>query len=200
MACNNQRFCENILTIDIDMAIANRKTKKSGFTLVEMMVTILILTVVMLGLAGVMADSHKGYNRMYKRIHGDVVNDAYVARLRFDKVCRKARAGSADLGIDPDVPFLQILYYSTPNTNGPADLPPDRYAQFYLNGADLMLDTGTYDPETGVGPPTGTETVARNVTELKFSAVGGKCCQMVMTLLKDGEHSITVTCSSIMHN
>lgn len=187
------------------MTIPNRKTKESGFTLIELMVTILLASVVFLGVAVVLADGIKGYDRMFRRIHGDVVNDAYFARLKFDKICRMSRSGS--IRLDPSVPSLQVLYYSTPNVNGAADLEPNRYAQFYLNGTDLMLGTGTYDPETDTATQTDTQIVAGNVAEsspgvssLKFSApVGGKCCQMVMTLA-DSDHSITITCSSIMHN
>ena len=86
-------------------------------------------------------------------------------------------------------PSLSVLYYSTPNVNGDADLPPDRYAAFFLNGTDLMLATGTYDPNSGATVQTGTETVAGNVTELQFSAPPDfKSVQMVMTLA-DSDHS-----------
>jgi len=176
------------------MFMPNRKTKRPGFSLIELMVTILIASIVLLGLANIMADAHRGYGKMYERIHGDVVNDAYVARLRFDKICRRARAGTAV--VDTSVPSLQVLYYATPNMDGDADLPPDRYAEFYLSGTDLMLDTGI-TPGTPTAPP---ETVASNVIELQFSApLDGKSVQMVMTL-SDSDHSMTVTCGSIMHN
>lgn len=184
-----------------------RKTKKSGFTLIELMVTILIASIVLLGLANVIADAHRGYGKMYTRVHGNIVNDAYVARLRFDKICRQARAGSAALNADATA--VQVLYYSTPNVNGSADGDDElnRYALFYQSGTDLMLETGTYDPNTGNTTPTGTpETVAGNVMELQFSAPDTRSVQMVMTLKNqnpandDDRHSITVTCGAIMHN
>lgn len=176
------------------MVIPNRATKKSGFTLIEMMVTILLASIVFLGVAVVLADGIRGYKRTFTRIHGDIVNDAYVARLKFDKICRKASAGSAV--VNADTTAVQVLYYSTPNISGDADLDPDSYATFYLNGTDLMLDTGTI----AAGTPTTTEIVAGNVTELQFSApFDGKSVQMVITLV-DSDHAITVTCGSIMHN
>jgi len=180
-------------------------TKQSGFTMVELMVTVLIASIIMVAISGVIADASKGYNQMYNRIHGDIINDAYVARLRFDKICRSARAGTAILNADATT--LQVLYYSKPNNTNDPNLPPDRYAEFYLNNTNLMLDTGTYNPNTGVIAQTGTETVARNVvgSSLKFSApVNEKSVQMVMTLDKNpainSDYSITVTCGSIMHN
>lgn len=166
-------------------------TKQSGFTLIEMMVTIVIVSIVMLAIAGVIADAHKGYSQMCDRIQGDIVTDAYAARLRFDKICRMARAGTAIVGTSP--PTLRVSYYSVPNTTGDPDLSPDSNATFSLSGTNLVLNTGT-----------GTETVARNVIELRFSEVDDKSVQMVMTLDKDpgnpNDYSITVTCGSIMHN
>ena len=75
-------------------------------------------------------------------------------------------------------------------------LPPDMFAEFSLNGTNLILTSGP--------KPKGTadvqETIAANVTELKFSApLDGKSVQMVLTLV-DNNHSLTVTCGSIMHN
>lgn len=174
------------------MIMPKKTRKQSGFTLIELMVTILIASIAMVGIGGVIADAHRGFRQMYERIHGDIVTDAYAARLRFDKICRMARAGTAALNADATA--VQISYYSTPNTTGDADLPPDCNATFSLSGTNLVLNTGT-----------GTETVARNVTELQFSApVDGKSVQMVMTLdkdlNKDSDYSITVTCGSIMHN
>ena len=178
--------------------MAKKIRKQAGFTLIELMVTMLIASVVMLGIAGIMADAHRGYNQMYTRIHGAIVTDAYAARLRFDKICRRARVGTAALNADATA--VLVLYYSVPNDTNDPYQEQDRYALFYQSGTNLMLDTGTYDPNTGVTVPTGTETVAGNVTELQFSApIDGKSVQMVLTL-SNADHSITVTCGSIMHN
>ena len=187
--------------IAIDMMIPNKTKQNSGFTLIEMMVTILIAGIVILGLANVMADTYRSYRKMYERVHGNIANDAYVTRIRFDRICRKARAGSAF--VDTSVPSLRVLYYATPNMTGYAGLPPDRYAEFYLNGTNLVLDTGTI----AAGTRATTEIVARNVhaDTLQFSApVDDKSVQMVMTLGKigdaDSKYSTTVICGAIMHN
>ena len=171
----------------------NRMAGRRGFTLIELMVTILIASIVVLGVASVMADAHRGYNRMYQRIHGNVITEAYTARMRFDAICRKASSGGVSL--DTSIPMLEVYYYSVPNVHGDADLLPDLYAQFYLNGTSLMLARG----DIVSGAVIATEVLATNVTELKFSADSGRSVQMVMTL-DDGRDSITVTCGSMRHN
>jgi prepilin-type N-terminal cleavage/methylation domain-containing protein len=170
----------------------NMKVRNTGFTLIELMITVLIVTVAAVAISGVIAGSHLQYAQMFKRVHGDVANDSYNSRLIFDRICRKAKASSAV--INSSVPSLRVDYYSNPNVNGSAYLIPDKFAIFYLGGTNLMLDTGN------VGSSADTSTViARNVTELEFSAPNIKSAQMVMTL-KNNDHSITITCGSVMHN
>lgn len=180
--------------------MTNMKRKNHGFTLIELMVTVIIVAVAILGISGVIAGSHRDYAQMFKRVHGDISNDAYTSRLRFDRICRKARAGSAV--IDTTVPSLTVLYYSSPNVNGSALLEPDSLAKFYLSGTNLLLETGPKN--TTDDTP---EVLARNVAELKFSysdPQDSRSVQMVMTLDKDtsnaSDYSITITCGSIMHN
>ena len=153
----------------------------------------LIVVVATLGVSGVIASGHTHYVLMFRRAHGAVTNDSYTSRLIFDKICRKARAGTAIL--DPSGPSLEVWYYSMPNVNGSAYLEPDKFARFYLSGTNLMLSTGDIVSDSDT-----TTVIARNVTELEFSApYDGKSVQMVMTL-EDNNHSITITCGSIMHN
>jgi prepilin-type N-terminal cleavage/methylation domain-containing protein len=195
----NSRPSGNVKSLSLQPV--RKRGSLTGFTMIELMVTVLIASVVMLGIGGVIADAHKGFRQMYDRIHGDIVTDAYAARLKFDKMCRKARAGTAAL--NEDATAVLVLYYSAPNDTNDPYLPPDRYAIFYQSGTNLMLDTGT----TATWTPDTTEIVAGNVTELQFSVpVDVKSVQMVMTLDEDQNpdddsgYSITITCGSIMHN
>ena len=178
----------------------DRKSGNCGFTLVELMVVVVVVGIAILGISGVIAGAHKDYSIMFKRVHGEITNDAYAARLRFDKICRSAKAGSAV--IDNSIPSLELYFYSTPNVNGSAILelsPPDSFAKFYLNGTQLMLETSTIGNSDDIA-----EVLARNVTELEFSYVSSKNIQMVMTLDKDpannSDYAMTITCGSIMHN
>lgn len=176
------------------------KTKNSGFTLIELMVVILLASIVFLGVGVVLADGIRGFRGMLTRVHGPVVTDAYVARIKFDRICRKARAGRAVVD-GSSAPSLQVLYYSVPNEDDDADLEPNMYAEFYLIGTDLMLNTGDYNADTEETTLTGTETVANNVVELIFSETPSKGVQMVLTLDDpDSNYSMTVTCGAIMHN
>ena len=171
-----------------------------GFTLIELMVTVIIVTVAIIGISGVIAGAHRDYSSMYKRVHGEISNDAYTSRLRFDKICRKARAGSAV--IDTSIPSLEVQYYSSPNINDSAYLEPDSFAKFYLSNNQLLLETGTIGSVDDIP-----EVVAKNVAELEFSYSNpndSRSVQMVMTLDKDPsdpyDYSVTITCGSIMHN
>jgi len=180
--------------------MANKRYKKFGFTLVELMVTVLIVGIAILAISGVIAGAHKDYAAMFKRVHGQITNDAFAARLRFDKICRLASAGDAT--IDTSVPSLRVLYYSTPNVNGNAYLEPDSYARFYLEDSQLKLETGLIGSTDDLP-----EVLASNVAELEFSFSNpgdSKSIQMVMTLDADTsnahDYSMTITCGSIMHN
>jgi prepilin-type N-terminal cleavage/methylation domain-containing protein len=175
------------------------KKRRRGFTLIELMVTVLIASIGFVAVGMVLSDSIRGYKRMTTRVHGDIVNDAYVARLMFDKTCRMGRNGTAV--IDDTIPSMEILYYSMPNVTGGADDDADMYAEFLFNDADntLMLEKGLI----GVADPSPV-VVARNVTEVKFSTIHSKSVQMVLTLdntaTVTGGHSMTITCGAIMHN
>jgi len=168
-------------------------TNRRGVTLIEVMVTILIASIVMVGAAVIIVDAHRGWNGMYQRIHGDILNDSYFASMRFDTMCRKADGGS--VRIEADVPLLEVQYYSVPNVGSVYDLPPDLFVQFYLNGTELIQDSGDIATST----VTSSEVIASDVTELKFSASGGRGVQMLLTL-NNGIEAITVTCGSISHN
>ncbi len=166
---------------------------RRGVSLLELMVTILIASIVMIGAAVIIIDAHRGWNSMYQRIHGDILNDSYFASTRFDTMCRKADGGTVRMETAP--PLLEVYYYSVPNVGTVYDLSPDMFVQFYLNGTELIQDSGDIATST----VTSSEVIARDVTELKFSAGGGKGVQMLLTL-NNGKDSITVTCGSIRHN
>ena len=168
-------------------------TNRRGVTLMELLVTMAIASIVMLGASVIIVDAHYSWNSMYERIHGDVMSDAYFARMRFDTMCRKA--DGADVRLDADVPLLEVYCYSVPNVGDDPDLSPDLFVQFYLNGTELVQDVGDIATST----VTSSAVIARNVVELKFSAEGDRGAQMLLTL-NNGEESITVTCGSVRHN
>jgi type II secretory pathway component PulJ len=166
---------------------------KSGITLVELMVTILISTIVIAGIGVAMVDSQRGFNQMYERAEGQVVTDAYVARAAFDAVCRKSSVRRCLPLIGELADFAEVYYYN--DVNSPS---PDRYAHFRVSGGSLVVDYGLYVSSTKNKTLTGTQTLANNVTAVEFAVQGSS---MVMTLsLKKGNQAMTVTCSSLRHN
>ena len=180
-------------------------TARFGFTLIELMVTILIASIVLLGAGIVLVDAHKGYNDMYSRIYGSVVTEAYISRITFDRVCRKASMSYRDAATEGDT-SQQVVYYYSPSNITMADATPipDRYSRFYTNGGSLLLDDGPailVGEDLTMGAVSNTITVANNVTSAVFLelSIDNPSLQMILTL-DDGSDSLTVTCSSVRHN
>ena len=162
-----------------------------AFTLVELMVTILAATIVILGAGVIMVDSQKGFNKMYNRIHGDVATGVYVAQKAFESVVRKASINRSLLDVDGQ--FIEVYYYN--DFNSPK---PDRYANFYSNGSSMLIDYGTYDWDERKTTLSTTVTLAENVKAVKFS-VRGLAIQMVLTL-DDEKEIATVMTTALRHN
>lgn len=179
---------------------------KYGFTLTELMVTIVMSVIVIFGVAILMVDSQRGWRLMYQRVHGQVVNDTYVAGGTFDSVCRKASI-KQEL-VSPDRSSLEVYYYSDPlNLPDETEPDPDRYAKFSAAGGSLSVTHGSivvpnvFDEDAGILTHTGdssTVTLATNVTAGSFSAAGISV-QMVLTI-NDGRQSLTTTTSAQRHN
>ncbi len=173
---------------------------RSGFTLIELMVTILISVMVFGGIGLVIADSHRGWNKMYNRNNTGVVPDSYVAGKAFDHICRRAYSLVVVLGGSSDT--LTVFYYANPAAL-PPEKPeplPDSYARFYLSGTNLMVDYGSLVPNTFnlQSPPASTQKLAEKISSVRFSVPerGPACTQMMLTL----DNAMTITYSSIRHN
>lgn len=166
-----------------------RFTKKRGFTLTELVVTIAMSSIVVLGIGFVLVDSQRGWNRMYDRVYAGVVVDAYVARKAFDATVRKASTKRYVLGLGS----VEVYYYADPNSD-----ELDKYAKFYVANEQLLADYGDYDESTGNPSRLSTITLANNVTAADFS-VDSSCVRMVLTLDNDRER-MTVTSSAVRHN
>lgn len=182
---------------------------RRAFTLIELVVTMVMAVIVISGIAIAMADSQRGWNQMYDRVHGEVVTDAYVARVAFDAVCRKASTKSAIIGDGGGNTYLRIYYFSDPfNLPPEPDPDPDSSATFIFDQDAKQLQvvhgTGSFvlDPSTGKtywqqASSSDPVILANNVTVCKFSAVGA--CKMILTI-DNGKDSLTIMCSSVRHN
>jgi prepilin-type N-terminal cleavage/methylation domain-containing protein len=166
--------------------------KRRGFTLVELMVTMISAAVLMLAITNVLADNQKSFNQTYERVHGAVVQDAYVARRIFEQLARKSSVRKCLVGTSNE--YAEVYYYSS---NTAPNL--DRYAKFYLSGTNLMVERGQINPATFAHEGTATtQTIAKNVTSAYFSQT--RPCLHMHILINDGKQSLPVTVTAMRHN
>jgi hypothetical protein len=168
--------------------------RNAGVTLIELMITIVVAMLVFAGIGVAMVDSIKSFPKMYERTEGNIVNDAYVSRATFDRICRKASVRLAE--IDSGGTFVVVYSYNDANA-----VSLNRYAQFRTNGTSLLVDYGIYNASTKAKTLTSTETLATTVDTSKLCkfAVDGSSVIMVLGL-KKGDQGMTVTSTAVRHN
>jgi len=164
---------------------------RSGLTLVELMVAMVTMLIVILALGTVMADSIRGWHKMYARVYADVKTDGYVARNAFDRVIRSA--GRQTYLCPADGAWLEVYYYSSPSAP-----MLDCYARFVVVSGQLQILHGNRALDGTLSAPDRTETVCGNVSSCIFRG-DGRSAQMELTL-DDGTLSATVVSSAVMHN
>lgn len=172
----------------------NSKKRKSGFTLVELTISLAIISVIVLAINNVIADQYAGWENAFGRIFGETSESVVKVRKAFNGTCRKASL--RNINISEDGETLVLYYY-----NDPIDPPywPDRYAKYYLENGDMLMEHGslvfgTIDEEQAIY----TETLASNVTYLSFS-VQSLSVQLCMTI-DDGKNDFTFAWTSVRHN
>ncbi|MHC4679863.1 MAG: prepilin-type N-terminal cleavage/methylation domain-containing protein [Planctomycetota bacterium] len=176
--------------------MAFRRTQKRGFTLIELVVTVVAAIVVILGAVSIIANAHKGYWRLYRRATSDVVRNGYEARLAYDSIVRKA--STLYDHISPAEAY--VYYYEARTADGEVDIDalralmqPNRFARFYLlstgNDVQLRVDQGSV-PSTAdltlAVPPAGlaidrTRILAHDVASCVFEERGAGI-RMVLAL------------------
>ena len=166
----------------------NKRPKNiRGFTLVELMITTVIMLIVGLAIGVVIVDGQTGWNTMYDRLNSDVVTDGYVARRKFDAVVRSASRGQSLVASDGS--WIEVYYYASPSST-----VVDRYARFYTADGDLNFEYGQLEPRSTLG----VETVCGNVASCTFKQIG-MSAQMTLKL-DNGTQTNTVVSSAITHN
>ena len=169
------------------MTTSGRHLARPGFTLVELLITMVIMVIVISAIGVVLFDSQRGWNYMYNRLYSDVVADSYAARKKFDAVMRKASAGGFLLGDSGS--SIEVYYYASGGS-----VVVDRYARFYEADGALNLEYGRLSPRETFG----VETVCANVSNCTFTQAG-RSAQMLLTL-DDGTQTKTVVSSAVTHN
>jgi len=165
----------------------NKPTIRHAFTLVEVMVTLMILVIPILVVGIVLADSHRSWNTLYNNIHSDVSEDSNVSVGMFERLIRKSSSDCVLL--DEDEKWVEVHYYQDGGS-----VVPDRYAWFYVESGELLVEYGELNPKTSLY----TRTVCENVSDCVFKQVG-QSIQMILTL-DDGTQTNSIVSSAIMHN
>lgn len=160
---------------------------RKAFTLIELMITMVVMLIVGLAIGVVIVDGQTGWNTMYDRMNSDVVRDGYVARKKFDNVMRNASRQRNLLASDGS--WIEVYYYSSPLST-----VVDRYARFYVSDGDLNLEHGQIDPRS----TSRVETVCENVTSCIFEQAGSSV-QMILTL-GDETQTNTIISSAVTNN
>lgn len=164
-----------------------RQSNHSGFTLVELMISMVVMIIVSFAVGAVIVDGQNSWSGMYDKIHSDVVTDGYVVRKRFDAVMRKASSEKIFVGADNS--SVEVYYYSSSLST-----VVDRYIRFYETEGDLNLEYGQLDPKVTLN----VETLCENVTSCSFHQVG-RSTQMIL-VLDNGIQKNTVITSAVTHN
>jgi hypothetical protein len=209
--------------------LVKRHNLRSAVTLIELLVTIVAATIVLLGITGILASGHKNFRTMYNRINGDVIRNAYEARRIFDRIVRQSSLEDGHI-----FPYeAYFYYYNIPMTSeGQVDIDafraiekPNRFAHFYLEGRELKLAEGVVPIGTNLSlpdppqlsPDSPPRTIAYNVDVDAYNANSielftnlGSAVRMVLIL--DNENppntpankretlEMTVTTTAIRHN
>jgi len=167
--------------------IKKRPKAPRGFTLVELMITTVIMVIVGLAIGVVIVDGQTGWNTMYNRLNSDVVTDGYVARKKFDAVMRSASRGQSLVASDGS--WIEVYSYASPSST-----VVDRYSRFYVSDGDLNLEYGQIEPRSTLS----VDTVCGNVSTCTFQQVG-MSTQMTLTL-DNGTQTNTIVSSAVTHN
>lgn len=167
--------------------IKKRLRARKGFTLVELMITTVIMIVVGLAIGVVIVDGQTGWNTMYDRLNSDVITDGYVARKKFDAVMRSASRGQSSVA--PDGSWIEVYSYASSSST-----VVDRYSRFYVSDGDLNLEYGQIEPRSTLS----VDTVCGNVSTCTFQQVGVST-QMTLTL-DNGTQTNTIVSSAVTHN
>jgi coenzyme F420-reducing hydrogenase delta subunit len=207
----------------------NRDIRAYGFTLLELMTTI-VITVIPISVVGILlVGGQRNWNQTYLSVNKQIKIDAQTAASVFSKIGRNASRFDSvimsESGMEsiPDITEEDFLsgqvvefrfWQPRPVGKGsrsnpkPADQPTD-YARFYRDPVDntLNVDYGPYPYKIRI--VASTRILARNVVSLEFNQMGfngvkQNCIRMNLVLsenkIVESEDNITVMATALMRN
>jgi hypothetical protein len=163
------------------------RTNRPGFTMVEMMISMVVMIIASLAIGAVIVDGQNGWTKMYNKIHSSTTTDGYVVVKRFESVMRKASSDKIFIGSDNA--SVELYYYSSDTA-----VTVDRYMRFYQTGTDLNLEYGQLDPKSAIN----IETLCGNVSSCTFHEIG-QAVQMIL-VLDNGERKNTIISTAVAQN
>jgi len=164
-----------------------RPIASRGFTIVEMIITAMILAIVGFAIGAVIVNAQSSWNDTYDKMNSDVITDGYIARKKFDTVMRKA--SSQRYVLDSAGYWVEVYYYASDSST-----VVDRYARFYVADGTLNFEYGQLDPRATLD----VETICKNVSDCAFKQVG-RSIQMILTL-DNKTQTNTIVSSAVAHN
>ena len=168
----------------------NRST--CGLTLMELMVTLVIIGIVVTAISVMFVDTHRGWLDSYAKIHGGAADDASMSQVAFDRIVRKASRSKYELNGLED---LTVYYYEDWQFSEELD----RYARFYRSGVEptqFYVEHG--EVKEGNLNVLSTVLLASTVSDLEFKPTSGGI-EMKLAL-DDGRESSTLVTTAILHN
>jgi len=167
--------------------MTHRRHSRSGLTLIELMVTMLLCSILLISLSIIMLESQRGWRRAYNQIHGGQASDAMVAKTTFEIIVRKATRLQYQIDAPDD---MRVFYYSD-WFNAPQ---LDRYSRFYCQDGSLYVEHG----QLGNMNSPSTVLLATDVSQAVFRAWPG-ALQMILTI-NNSPKPLTVAATAVMHN
>ncbi|HOK94843.1 MAG TPA: prepilin-type N-terminal cleavage/methylation domain-containing protein [Anaerohalosphaeraceae bacterium] len=167
---------------------------RCGFTLIELMTAIALVSIVILSIGFLLADGQRALARQRSRVFSDAAADGFAIQKVFDAVCRKASMRKAVIADEGRT--LELYYWNAGSTAS----SPENYARFYQSDRDVFIQhgrllPGTWQPDADA--PVSTILLARQVDTIAFVAEGTSV-QMFLTF--EDPDLMPVVCSSVRHN
>lgn len=161
---------------------------RTGFSLIEIILVIMLLGVVLLSMGVVLVGNSRAWDKVYAKANADVVTARHAAIRTFARIIRKAARDH--IQVADDQTWVEAQYYG-----GSGSSSPDRYALFTVNGnGELQVEFGALNP--------------RSVSEVRilcghvsscFFEKNGSAVHMTLAV-ENGENSDLIVTSAVAHN
>jgi prepilin-type N-terminal cleavage/methylation domain-containing protein len=161
--------------------------RRTGLTLIELMVVTALASICMLAVGVVFCDSQKAWNGTYTKANSSIMLDSQLASKAFEAAIRKASCEKYSL--DTAGRWVEVYYFASETST-----TTDRYARLYLEGGTFYIECGILDPRQTLY----TNPICNNVTAFSFSG-SGRCIRMKMTL-SDNSQDVNCISSAVPQN